>query len=131
MLESEIFKLASIWASNLERNLKRSIRLKKVKDTDSLLRGLRTEVEASGDSVVVNTIFKTYGRFVDMGTGRATSTGIESAETNRLFLTGRKPKKWYSPVFFGSIYNLYGAIGAKVAEQILTEQKQAFKNGNL
>jgi len=56
---------------------------------------------------------------VDMGAGKQSTQ-----ENYRLISTGRKPKKWYSPIFFGRLGKLRGAIGYQMSEQVIQSIRQ-------
>jgi hypothetical protein len=70
--------------------------------------------DSGGDPERIEFAFKYYGKFVDMGVGK----GISLADIG-MRETKRRPKKWYSPVFYAEVKKLtlllaqkFGRLGA-------------------
>ncbi|MBN8833739.1 MAG: hypothetical protein BGO53_09010 [Sphingobacteriales bacterium 39-19] len=91
-----------------------SLRKKKIGITDELIRSIRTQASQQGEGAVGKLFFNESGRFVDMGVGRAHPLGGVKAVTVKLLsqkkegialmkASGRKPKKWYSPVVYAKL----------------------------
>lgn len=110
----EIFRR---WMERTEKVLISEIDAKDVKQTEALKKGLKHIIRKEGQGLIRGEIlFLQRGRFVDMGAGR--KKAIEAFEGKRKS-TGRKPKKWYSPAFYGRLNDLLGAIGIQFSEEAM------------
>ena len=85
-----------------------------VGNTGTLLKSFKYNVLASaqGNVLKITLLFEYYGRFVDMGVGRAVKIGdVKESITSRK-LSGkmlgnrRRPKKWYSKTFHAEVMKL-------------------------
>lgn len=72
-----------------------------VRGTGKLLNSFMYTIhsQANGNPELIQFAFNYYGKFVDMGVGRGVT--LETVET-----TNRKPKPWYSKVFWGQFQKL-------------------------
>lgn len=79
-----------------------------VVDTGTLYRSLM-DFEMSADTsyhnVTLGQSFRTYGLFVDWGTGRNTPRG-NSGDLGPGFVNRRKPKLWFSRKYYASVMKL-------------------------
>lgn len=86
----------------------------------------KLQVIGSGmDASQIHAMFHYYGKFVDMGVGRGVPMGavkdlsierrlIGTTESNR-----RKPKKWYSPVYYTEVEKLKHILAEKYARRAI------------
>ena len=124
----EMLKFAQNWAARTEEILKQEIDRLDVKDTEALRAGLRTRVDQNRNKTIITLRFKSYGRFVDIGTGFRTSK--QTRDKLKEKLTGKKPKnekRWYSPTLFGRLYDLYGVIGYNMVEKVIKTKEHLTK----
>lgn len=72
-----------------------------VRGTGKLLNSFTYTIhtQANGNPELIKFAFNYYGKFVDMGVGRGVT--LETVET-----TNRKPKPWYSKVFWSQFQRL-------------------------
>lgn len=72
-----------------------------VKGTGKLLNSFTYTIhtQANGNPELIRFAFNYYGKFVDMGVGRGVT--LETVE-----FSTRKPKPWYSKVFWGQFQKL-------------------------
>ena len=80
--------------------------LLRVIDTGALYRstiGIRSNMDGKVTSVTLEQSFKTYGLFVDYGTGRNTPRG-NPGDIGRA--NGRKRKRWFSRKYYASVMNI-------------------------
>ena len=72
-----------------------------VRGTGKLLNSFMYTIhsQANGNPELIQFAFNYYGKFVDMGVGRGVT--LDTAET-----TKRKPKPWYSKVFWSQFQKL-------------------------
>lgn len=72
-----------------------------VRGTGKLLNSFMYTIhsQANGNPELIQFAFNYYGKFVDMGVGRGVT--LETVE-----MTNRKPKPWYSKVFWGQFQKL-------------------------
>jgi len=86
---------------------------------DSLARELFNQ--SGGDTAKIQFTFNYYGKFTDMGVGRRVDLGAVSSLKSERFLAGkntgnrRRPKKWYSPVFYTEVAKLKFILAEKYA----------------
>lgn len=107
------------WANRVSEAVLRALERKKIGVTDELRQSIRHKSRQN----IGELMFKEYGRFVDMGTGRGSKMGIESIASNRAKLTGRKPKKFYSKVSYGTLSSLIQALVSNYQETIIYQAK--------
>lgn len=89
----------------------------KVQDSKKLKKSLRqTVINVAADVLGGEIHFLTRGRFVDMGAGRKRKA---AQLRTRKRIKKRKPKKWYSPAFYGRLNDLQGALGVQLMEKSL------------
>ncbi len=103
-----------------------------VGDTEDLRRSVQKHFRRMGDGYLEGGMtFLKRGRFVDMGSGRGYSHGrrtggnsfdMDEPRTGKI----RKPKKWYSKVFYGRLNDLQGALGFKLMEEAVDQAKEEF-----
>ena len=77
-----------------------------VVDTGALYRStisIRSNMDGKVTSVTLEQSFKTYGLFVDYGTGRNTPRG-NPGDIGRA--NGRKRKRWFSRKYYASVMNI-------------------------
>ena len=74
---------------------------------------------SGGSAERIDFAFNYYGKFVDMGVGSGVYVGNPGD-----VLTSRRPKRWYSPVFYSQtlalrdiLANKYGMIGASIVSE--------------
>jgi len=90
---------------------------------------------ANGNILMVQFLFKYYGRFVDMGVGKGTRIFNENSRESQAlaskghsisniarqyqnqFRTPRKKKPWYSPVFYAQVHRLGEILAKKYAQK--------------
>ena len=111
----EIGKLANAWAMRTHQRLAQQIDMLKVIQSGDLKAGLSFQVIKKPEATTIEFKFRTYGRFVDRGTGR----GRDSAKKS-----SRKAKRWYSKIFFKELAVLYGAVGYTMTEQTIRAIKK-------
>lgn len=72
-----------------------------IRGTGQLLNSLKYTIhtQAGGNPELIHFAFNYYGKFVDMGVGRGVS--LETIE-----ISNRKPKPWYSKVFWSQFQKL-------------------------
>jgi hypothetical protein len=122
------------WGDYVEERLKVALTDLNVGYTQELLTSLSHRVLASAANHRgrFEQLFKEYGRFVDMGTGRGGRVQTEKNKRRALrrntSAQGRQAKKWYSKTFFGSLNKLIGNLSANYAAfamqqlQVLNQQ---------
>jgi len=106
----------------LERWMKKMILLK-IGRTDQLYNSLVYELftEAGGNVAKIAFAFHYYGKFVDMGVGNGVSVGEVSLLSSERRFRGsergnrRRPKKWYSTVFYTEAGKLRFLLAEKYA----------------
>jgi hypothetical protein len=67
---------------------------------------------ANGDVQKIEFAFNYYGKFVDMGVGKGVS--LEDVQSGN---TSRKPKPWYSKVFYSEVQKLASLMAQKYARK--------------
>lgn len=119
----------SLWAKGIEERLAAVLKKKGIEHTGALLRSLSYKVfqASGGNSGSVFLSFLDYGRWVDMGAGRASK--IESGATNAAILSNagkkRKPNKWYAKTVWP---NLYGYLTERLMRGYEEQIVYALKN---
>ena len=101
-------------ATKLEAIFKKQIAKRGISGT-ALKNSVRVTTSANADGqVTVQVIFNTYGRFVDMGSGRGYSHGKLQTQAAYRIATekkkARRPKKFYTRPLYGWIYSLQEAV---------------------
>lgn len=107
------------WSNRVTEAVLRALQQKKIGVSDKLRQSVRADAKRN----IGELVFKQYGRFVDMGKGRGSQPGIESIESNRAKLTGRKPKKFYSKPAYGTLGSLVQALVSNYQEHIVYNAK--------
>jgi hypothetical protein len=106
---------------------------------DSLAREVFNQ--SGGDAAKIQFTFNYYGKFTDMGVGRGVDLGSVSSLKEDRSLAGnhtgnrRRPKKWYSPVFYTEVAKLkfilaekYAHSGALTITESIEDRSLNFKN---
>ena len=125
-LETEAELIFSKWLERTTQVLNSEIDRLDVKQSKALKKSLESRLfRLSADVIGGEISFLIRGRFVDMGAGRKRKVDAfsERPELGRRKMKGRKPKKWYSPAFYGRINDLQGALGFQLMEQALIDIK--------
>jgi hypothetical protein len=111
------FFTIKIWKEKLQKfHIRRSGRLE-----TSFSKHLSGTPE--GENIVVKFQFLYYGKFVDMGVGRGTSTGgVRENKTSRalqgkMLGNRRFPKKWYGRTFFAEVATLKEILAREYAHK--------------
>ncbi len=101
--------ILNTWGMLTSRRLRRKIHRMQIKDTEDLLRSIQVKTFKGNTEHLgsLHLMFDEHGRFVDMGVGRPPA--FETIKSNGDQLTGksRRPRKWYSKTFYGSLDDLY------------------------
>jgi hypothetical protein len=108
-----------IWGDYVEQKMREALNSLDVGYSDELLRSLSHTVVAANANHKgrYEQRFMEYGRFVDMGAGRGLQTEANKQRAlRRKKAKGRKPKKWYSKTFYGSLNKLIGALSRNYAQ---------------
>jgi len=125
-MENQIYQILTRWTERTEMVLTRERKMLKVGDTGALDNSFKTRVlKLSQTTFESHLDFLIRGRFVDMGVGRERK--IESRESNRKLLSpqkSRKPKKWFSRAYYGSLNDLQGVIGYQLIESSIQAVKE-------
>lgn len=108
------------WLDRTEKALLGEMRRMNVHESGRLRQGIGTGAYERGGVIVGEIAFPVYGRFVDMGAGRGARIGA---------LSGRTPKKWYSPTVYRRLNILQGALGIQIMEDSLKVVKDAIEDG--
>jgi len=98
------------WADIVLDRWLRKLDTMKIRDTYELVNSFMMQVksDAGNNPERIEFAFNYYGKFVDMGVGKGISlTDIGQVESRR------KPKKWYSPVFYSQILKLSVLLAQK------------------
>ncbi|MBW6491867.1 MAG: hypothetical protein K0B15_11815 [Lentimicrobium sp.] len=106
---------------------------------DSLSRELFAQ--SAGDAAKVTFSFHYYGKFSDMGVGKGVDLGSVSSLKSDRALGGnetgnrRRPKKWYSPVFYTEVAKLkfilaknYAHSGALAITETISDTSLSFNS---
>jgi hypothetical protein len=104
------------WADITLKLFKRKIQDYDVWDTGDLFDSLAHHVvsQANGDVSRIEFFFNYYGRFVDQGTGKEIYVGNQG---DLGFSPERKPKKWYSRIFYGRMLDLVRLVAEKYGKE--------------
>jgi hypothetical protein len=80
--------------------------------TGSLLQSFHHHVntQANGDPELIVFTFNYYGKFVDLGVGNGVAH-------DKIELSNRKPKPWYSKTFYGQLMKLREILQVKYSEK--------------
>lgn len=118
------------WADIVIKNWQRKIIDLNIGYSGQLYDSFSHEIikNSGGKAERIDFMFAFYGRFVDMGVGRDIPIG-NPGDVN----TRRKPKKWYSPVWYTQTIKLseilsakYGILGAAVISENITEGEKKY-----
>lgn len=117
---AQVREVLSNWQDKTRAILLNEIKKQGIGVTGELYDTLSHELDQRGAGYF-NLILhmKLRGRMVDMGVGRGVP--IERVKLERYKSRGakrkRRPKKWYSKVFYGRLNDLQGAVGYKMMEE--------------
>lgn len=118
-----INETARAWAEIVLERWEQKIEALKIGYSQQLEDSLLLDLMSSGPHVSqIAFEFKYYGKFVDMGVGNGVSLGeVKGVATERRLIgreTGnrRRPKKWYSPVFYTEVEKLKHILAEKYAK---------------
>lgn len=128
----DVEQFFSNWLKHNEEIFRDEIKDKAIGDKNELARSFNHELKRLGEGFLEGGhFFLTRGRFVDMGVGRGHGRGALTSSSRSEGWSrgrkGRKPKKWYSPAFYGRLNDLMGATGARISEQAIRNIKEEFK----
>ena len=128
----ETFKFAEQYAAKTNELLRREIERLDVKETGELEKTLAETVQRKGDEIIIDTIFKTYGRYVDMGVGfKSKATQRKEMEEalgiKRRKKKGGKGKVWWSKVWYARLNSLASGITYKLIESTVQTVKNLEK----
>lgn len=89
------------WARIVIERWENRITTLNIKQTGQLLKSFThfINTQANGDPERITFAFEYYGKFVDMGVGKGTTI-------NQVGSTNRKPKPWYSKIFWSQFEKL-------------------------
>lgn len=89
------------WARIVIERWENRITTLNIKQTGQLLKSFThfINTQANGDPKRITFAFEYYGKFVDMGVGKGTTI-------NQVGSTNRKPKPWYSKIFWSQFMKL-------------------------
>lgn len=124
-INPEIARLFSRWLDRTVELHKEELAKMGVGDTGDLDKSVRATYRQLGEGYLEGRLFfDEHGRFVDMGSGRGWSHGRRERDTfdtesSRRGEKGRKPKRWYSRVWYARINDLQGAVGFKIMEEVV------------
>ncbi len=128
---TEVESLLAGWLAKNEEIFRDSLRTKKVGDTDELYNSFRHEIKRLAQGFLEGShSFAVRGRFVDMGAGRGSDQSLSNKQSYNWTegrSKGRKPKKWYSPAFYGRLNTLEGAVGLRLMETAIETVKNVVK----
>ncbi len=104
------------WADIVIERWEQKIERLGIMSTGALLRSFyhTVQTQANGDPELIIFTFEYYGKFVDMGVGRGVT--VEQVESSN-----RRPKYWYSKVFFSQLEKLKDILAAKYARKAQLE----------
>lgn len=102
------------WAEIVIERWEDKIRRLNIGHTGQLVRSFHQHVYAHANGVpeLITFTFEYYGKFVDMGVGR----GITVEQVG---FSNRRPKSWYSKVFFSQLEKLKELLAEKYASNAL------------
>lgn len=123
----EILKLARSWANRTEEILKKEIDRLDINDTEALRKGLHSIVKSEANKTIIELKFKKYGRYVDIGikSKKQTREKLVSELLGSKKKKQKNSKRWYSPVWYGRVAKLYGAIGFDLVEKVIKTKVNA------
>jgi hypothetical protein len=111
---------AEAWAKIVIERWERRIRQLKIRHTGNLLSSFHHYVntQANGNPELIVFTFNYYGKFVDLGVGNGVTH-------DKIELSNRRPKPWYSKTFYGQLMKLREILQEKYSEKaqftIITE----------
>ena len=123
----EMLKFAQSWANRTEEILKQEIDRLDVNDTEALRAGLHSIVKQEANKTIIELRFKKYGRYVDIGikSKKQTREKLVNELLGSKKKKGKNDKRWYSPVWYGRVSKLYGAIGFDLVEKVIKTKVNA------
>ena len=106
------------WAQIVIEKWKLKIAALDIGRTGDLVRSFYYEVYngANGNPEKIMMMFNMYGKYVDMGVGKEFAKGDWQRNDGRSLYTTRKPKEWYSKVFFAQIARLRDILAEKYSK---------------
>ncbi|WP_338814049.1 hypothetical protein V9L05_01240 [Bernardetia sp. Wsw4-3y2] len=128
----ETFKFAQQYSAKTNQFLRQEMQRLDVKDSGDLEKTLSESVRRKGDEIIIDTIFKTYGRYVDMGVGfkskkQQRQQMEEALGIKRRKKKGRKGKVWWSSVWYSRLNSLASGISYKLIESTVKTVKNLEK----
>jgi hypothetical protein len=138
----EVYALAQEWAGRTDKAMLSEYSRLGIGYANKLEPSIKSQVlQGEAGRINIETSFLIYGRFVDMGAGpgqarlataRKTAK-LENAANNRARARGkpqdgpqgRKPKKFYSPIFYGRLNALMGVVSGSMVEQAIELTQRA------
>lgn len=115
------------FATYLVQQARAQLTRRRIKVDDVLLGSLAAQTAENE----LKLLFADHGRYHDMGAGRGYHKGkFMGSEERGMFMKGRKPSKWYSPMVWGAVYgtlvnNLAHKYVAQVPGLLAQEFRQA------
>jgi hypothetical protein len=123
-----VHKCVRQYVDDVVAAMDRSIRKRKIIDTDALRASLANTAESTPNGAIGKLIFNEYGRYVDMGVGRGRRLGggidalqeaiISTAGADRK-KRGVKPRKFYSPIAYGKLNGLIEDIAYGLTDETI------------
>ena len=109
---TDIALTTEAWAEIVINNWLAKIDAMKISDTYSLATSFMHHIitNANGNVQRIEFAFLYYGKFSDMGVGK----GVTLADAG-ITETSRKPRRWYSPVFYAEFKKLITILAEKYA----------------
>ena len=109
------------WTDTVVDLVLEALRKKKIGITSALEKSVRGQARQN----IGELVFKSYGRFRDMGAGRGYNKGVEKISENRRKLTrkGRPPEKFYSKAAYGTLSGLMRNLSNTYIEKIIYDAK--------
>lgn len=107
-----------------------TIKQKKIRKDDVLYNSLQYDVERKGKNYILNIIFETYGRYIEI---RSHKKNKITVDTNKLLWGSRhknKPKNvdWYSKNAYGSLNRLISRIMYELTDSEFERLKSILEN---
>ncbi|PRY90564.1 hypothetical protein [Mongoliibacter ruber] len=127
----EIHKILTRWTERTSFLMKMEQKRLEIGDTNALNQSQAERVLQKSETLLESELeFLVRGRMVDMGAGRG-SRKIETRDGNGRLVRGknkpRKPKKWYSRIYWGRINALQGVLGFKLMESSIRSVKDVLE----
>lgn len=129
----DINKTLEAWSDILIKNWRHKITILNIGITERLYDSFEFEIisQAQGNPERIDFTFEYYGRFVDMGVGKEVYVGNPGNVK-----TSRKPKRWYSKVWYNQAQKLseilsekYGILGACIIRETIKDEEKRSQKG--